>query len=162
MESIVQENKSAIIRIKQRFLQNFEGFYETFKFPISFLVITALLDAFSTFCFMYVLGVEQELHPMVRNLSELIGPLAGPFLGGALKIFLGLAAIIYIRRFEKPLIWTASLLYAYAFMHNLSVSGAFNILLWDNPARPHEPDACIWLFFLSKFCVLDLKGLSII
>ncbi|MCM8528228.1 MAG: hypothetical protein NE327_17020 [Lentisphaeraceae bacterium] len=129
METMIEENKTAILRIKQRFLENRKGFYETFKFPITLLVITALLDAFSTFCFMYVLGVEQELHPIVRSLSEFMGPLVGPFLGGALKIFLGLAAIIYIRRFEKPLIWTASLLYAYAFMHNLSVSGAFNILL---------------------------------
>ena len=150
MESIIQENKSAMVRIKQRFLQNCEGFYETFKFPITLLVITALLDAFSTFCFMYVLGVEQELHPIVRSLSEFIGPLIGPFIGGALKIFLGLAAIIYIRRFEKPLIWTASLLYAYAFMHNLSVSGAFNILLWDNPARPHEPDALHLALFFAQ------------
>ena len=129
MESILEENKTAIIRIKDRFLKNCDGFYETFKFPITLLIITAILDAFSTFCFMYVLGVEQELHPIVRSLSEMIGPIAGPFLGGALKIFFGLAAIIYIRRFEKSLIWAASLLYAYAFMHNLSVSGAFNILL---------------------------------
>jgi len=129
MESILQENKTAMLRIKERFLQNYKGFYETFKLPITFLVITAILDAFSTFCFMYVLGVEQELHPIVRNLSEFMGPIVGPFLGGALKIFFGLAAIIYIRRFEKSLIWAASLLYAYAFMHNLSVSGAFNILL---------------------------------
>ena len=129
MQTILEENKSAMIRIKQRFLENYEGFYDTFKFPITFLVITALLDAFSTFCFMYVLGVEQELHPIVRSLSEFMGPLVGPFLGGALKIFFGLAAIVYIRRFEKPLIWAASILYAYAFMHNLSVSGAFNILL---------------------------------
>jgi len=129
MESILEENKSALLRIKGRFLQNCDGFYETFKFPITLLIITALLDAFSTFCFMYVLGVDQELHPIVRSLSEVMGPVAGPFLGGALKIFLGLAAIIYIRKFEKPLIWAASFLYAYAFMHNLSVSGAFNILL---------------------------------
>lgn len=129
MESILKENKTAILRIKERFLENYVGFYETFKFPISLLIITALLDAFSTFCFMYVLGVEQELHPMVRSLSEMLGPIVGPFLGGALKIFLGLAAIIYIRKFEKPLIWAACFLYAYAFMHNLSVSGAFNILL---------------------------------
>ena len=129
MESIIQENRSAMLRMKERFLENYKGFYDTFKFPITLLVITAILDAFSTFCFMYVLGVEQELHPIVRSLSEFLGPLVGPFLGGALKIFFGLAAIIYIRKFEKPLIWAASILYAYAFMHNLSVSGAFNILL---------------------------------
>ena len=128
METIIAENKTAMLKIRDRFIRNTEGFFETYKFPITLLAVTALLDAFSTFCFMYVLGVEYELHPIVRGLSGTLGPVVGPFLGGALKIVLGITAIIYIRKFEKHLMMAASIFYAYAFMHNLRVTGIFNLL----------------------------------
>jgi hypothetical protein len=128
MELELSKNIAALTKIKERFVKNTEGFFETYKWPLLFLMITALLDAFSTFCFMYVIGVEHELHPIVRELSELLGPLVGPFLGGFLKISLGIVAIIYLRKFERPLLCLASLLYCYAFMHNLRVTGIFNLL----------------------------------
>ena len=128
MDISLEENKTALKKIKQRFLDNKDGFFEAYKFPITLLAITALLDAFSTFCFMYVLGVEYELHPIVRELSYWLGPVVGPFLGGALKIVFGITAIIYIRKFEKHLLMAASIFYAYAFMHNLRVTGIFNLL----------------------------------
>jgi hypothetical protein len=128
METMITENKAALAKMKVRFLKNREGFLEAYKFPIMLLAVTALLDAFSTFCFMYVLGIEFELHPMVRELSYWLGPLVGPFLGAALKIGLGIVVMIYIRRFEKLLFWTASIIYSYAFMHNLRATGIFNLL----------------------------------
>jgi hypothetical protein len=128
METILAENKVALLKAKQRFIENIEGFFEVYKFYITLLIITAILDAFSTFCFMYVLGVEFEIHPMVRGVSSIFGPIIGPFLGGALKVALGIAAIIYIRKFEKHLMLAASIFYSYAFIHNLRVTGIFNLL----------------------------------
>ena len=37
-------------------------------------------------------------------------------------------AIIYLRKFEKELLVLACLIYSYAFMHNLRVTGIFNLL----------------------------------
>jgi hypothetical protein len=128
MEAMIAENKVALKKIKQRFIKNAQGFFETYRFPILLLAITALLDAFSTFCFMYVLGIEQELHPIVRELSFWLGPLVGPFLGAALKVGLGIVAIIYLRKYEKQLFFLASIIYSYAFMHNLRVTGIFDLL----------------------------------
>ncbi|MCM8536629.1 MAG: hypothetical protein NE334_11895 [Lentisphaeraceae bacterium] len=128
MEKAISENRAALTKIKERFVNNSKGFFEKYRFLIMLLVITALLDAFSTFCFMYVIGPKYELHPVVRELSYLLGPLVGPFLGGFLKISLGICAIIYLRRFEKQLLGLACLLYSYAFMHNLRVTGIFNLL----------------------------------
>jgi hypothetical protein len=128
METMIAENKVALKKIKQRFIKNAQGFFDAYRFPILLLAITALLDAFSTFCFMYVLGVDQELHPIVRELSVWLGPLVGPFLGAALKVGLGIVAIIYLRKYEKQLLLLASFIYAYAFMHNLRVTGIFDLL----------------------------------
>lgn len=128
MEKLISENKAALDKIKARFIANSQGFFDKYRFWIVLLVITALLDAFSTFCFMYVLGAKYELHPIVRELSFMLGPLVGPFLGGFLKISLGLCAIIYLRKFEKELLVLACLIYSYAFMHNLRVTGIFNLL----------------------------------
>jgi hypothetical protein len=124
----LKENKAALLKVKERFINNSQGFYEKYRFWILMLMITALLDAFSTFCFMYVIGPKYELHPIVRELSYLMGPLVGPFVGGFLKISLGICAIIYLRRFEKQLLVLACILYSYAFMHNLRVTGIFNLL----------------------------------
>ena len=128
MNEIILQNKESLVRAKFRFKQNLEGFFEANKLPIRFLIIAAFLDAFSTFCFMYVLGVEFEIHPLVRSISEVMGPFVGPFIGGAVKISLGICALIYIRRFEKTILCLAGLFYCYAFMYNLSVSGVFNLL----------------------------------
>jgi hypothetical protein len=128
MNDVILQNKESLVRAKSRFKQNLVGFFEAHRLPIRFLIIAAFLDAFSTFCFMYVLGIEFEIHPLVRNVSEVLGPFIGPFIGGALKIGLGLCALIYIRRFEKTILCLAGLFYCYAFMHNLSVSGVFNLL----------------------------------
>lgn len=128
MEKAIQENKAALKKIKARFIANSEGFFDKYRLYIVLLIITALLDAFSTFCFMFVLGAEYELHPIVRELSFMLGPLIGPFIGGFLKISLGLCAIIYIRKYEKQLLGLACLIYSYAFMHNLRVTEIFNFL----------------------------------
>ena len=128
MELSLKENKAALVKVKERFIKNSQGFYEKYRFWILMLMITALLDAFSTFCFMYVIGPKYELHPIVRELSYMMGPLVGPFVGGFLKISLGICAIIYLRKFEKQLLVLACILYSYAFMHNLRVTGIFNLL----------------------------------
>ena len=128
MQIAISENKAALAKVKARFVKNSKGFFDKYRFLIMLLVITALLDAFSTFCFMYVLGPEYEIHPLVRGLSYLLGPLVGPFFGGFLKISLGICAIIYLRKFERRLLVTTCVLFSYAFMHNLQVTGIFNLL----------------------------------
>ena len=128
MEKVIEENKAALKKVRARFLSNSEDFFDRYRFYIILLIITAFLDAFSTFCFMYVLGAQYELHPIVRELSFILGPLIGPFVGGFLKISLGLCAIIYIRKYEKQLLGLTCLIYSYAFMHNLRVTDIFNFL----------------------------------
>jgi len=81
---MIKNNKAVITRLKQRFIDNYEGFFKEYSTPIRSLIYTAILDAFSTYCFMYVLGVENEIHPIVRYLSVHLGVLVGPFVGGAL------------------------------------------------------------------------------
>ena len=128
MNEFIFDNMETRRKAKLRFITNLEGFFATHRFAITFLIVAAFLDAFSTFCFMYVLGVEYELHPLVRSVSEYLGPFAGPFIGGALKIGLGLCAIIYVRKFAKTLLFMAGIFYCYAFMHNLTDTGLFDIL----------------------------------
>ena len=62
MTAIINENKEALLKAKERFLENSKDFFVKYRMAATFLVIAAFLDAFSTFCFMYVLGVEMERH----------------------------------------------------------------------------------------------------
>ena len=79
--------------------------------------------AFSTYCFMYVHGPEGEIHPMVYFLSLYLGVFIGPFIGGAFKVLSGMLAMIYIGKYERLIMYTASTIYTYAFFHNIIVSG---------------------------------------
>ena len=112
--------------MKKRFSENKKGFFEENKKAIYFIVLAAFLDAFSTFCFMYVLGVESEFHPMVRYISSHFGEFIGPFAGGAAKIGLGFCALIYLGKYQKAVLVSAGIFYCYAFMHNMIASRIFD------------------------------------
>ena len=51
------------------------------------LFISALLDATSTYMFMYNLGIEKEQNPAIRFFALNLGISAGPFLGKSLQLF---------------------------------------------------------------------------
>jgi len=51
------------------------------------LFISALLDATSTYMFMFNLGIEEEQNPIIRFFALYLGISAGPFIGKTLQLF---------------------------------------------------------------------------
>ena len=125
--TFLESNYHAVTHIKLRFRHNLEGFHETYRLAFTVFTFTAILDAFSTYCFMYIHGTELEVHPLVRWLADNLGVFTGPFIGAAIKVSSGYITTVYLRRYVRTIMYSASIIYTYAFFHNLAYSGLLNL-----------------------------------
>lgn len=82
-------------------------------------VITLFMDAISTIHFMRMVGPEAELHPAVRMVSYLFGPVVGPILAVFGKAIAMVLVLFYLKRWAPVVLTVSSVLYLLAFFYNL-------------------------------------------
>ena len=73
--------------VLDRFERNRIGFWAAHKYVIVICLVALLCDALSTTYFMICRESDDELHPVVDLMAELLGPVFGPLIG-----FVGKAA----------------------------------------------------------------------
>jgi hypothetical protein len=125
MELASEQNRRQIRAIKLKYQRNLRGFWELHKYRLYILVAAATLDCLSTIHFMLLTGPERELHPHIRIISSFLGPIAGPVLGKVLQLVLGVGITVYVRKYARLILISASVLYLYAFWHNLYMMDFF-------------------------------------
>ena len=102
----------------RRIRSNFPGFFREFAVYIAAVVLAAGLDFASTSQFMTDGGIDDELHPVIRLVSHLFGPVTGPLIGklGQLAAVLFLALVF--RRAARVIFIPVTLIYLYAAWFN--------------------------------------------
>lgn len=96
------------------------------RYLILVYIAALLFDTLSTIYFMNRLGIDLELHPLVRCAAYNYGPVLGPFLSAFLfKLLAGVFLILYLKRyahyFLKAAIVTAVLAGVYNFWGDISM-----------------------------------------
>jgi hypothetical protein len=102
----------------RRIQTNLPGFFHEFAFYLIAVVIAAGLDFVSTCRFMADGGIDDELHPVIRIVSHLFGPIIGPLIGklGQLAAVLFLAVVF--RRAARVILVPIVVVYLYAAWYN--------------------------------------------
>ena len=85
-------------KIKERFIQNSNDFWNTHKWVLALYGVALLADGISTIHFMLAEGTETELHPVVNIAARITGPVLGPLIGVLGKAVAGIIVAIYWRR----------------------------------------------------------------
>jgi len=119
-------------RIVSKFKQNSRGFLKDYRWFIVVFTFSLLCDAASTIVFMLREGPNIEMHPVIRYVSEMLGPILGPLLSAAFKIAAGTAVAIYCRRFAAHIFITVSIISFWAAWYNIWGYKIYtpNIMVW--------------------------------
>ena len=99
--------------------ENYRGFFKKYRWFIAVFVVAILCDAVSTMHFMLRIGPDSEMHIIIRYLSKLLGPVAGPLAGAVGKVAAGIIVAIYLRRFALYIFITASVISFWAAWYNM-------------------------------------------
>jgi hypothetical protein len=102
-----------------RFRRNIPGFWKTYRWFIVVFVVALFCDAASTIHFMLRAGPEIEIHPVIRFVSRMLGPVVGPLVAAVGKAFIGLVLAIYLRKFAAHLLITVSIISLWAGWYNI-------------------------------------------
>lgn len=102
---------------------NWPSYVPEFRTLLLVAFVASLADLGSTICVMRSFGPESELHPVVRCMSEQMGPVLGPVCGKAWQ-FLGLVMLTLLLRHKARLIFIpVAISYAGAACYNLWANG---------------------------------------
>ena len=115
------------------FNENYRGFIRQYRWFIAIFVVAILCDAASTIHFMLRIGPDSEMHIIIRYLSKLLGPVAGPLAGAIGKVSAGTIVAIYLRRFAIYIFVTASVISFWAAWYNM----------WGH--KIYVPGVLVWL-----------------
>ncbi len=78
LKKLVQE---PVVFFGTRLRSNSRGYLREFAPYLVLVFVAALLDFISTYRYMSAWGVDLEMHPVIRWVSYLFGPLLGPLIG---------------------------------------------------------------------------------
>ena len=102
---------------------NWPTYVPEFRIFLIVVFVASLADMGSTICVMQMSGPESELHPVIRCMSEQLGPVLGPVCGKAWQ-FLGLVVLTLLLRPRARFIFVpAAISYAGAACYNLWSNG---------------------------------------
>jgi hypothetical protein len=105
--------------IETRFRENWKGFVREYWVFLLLALLASLADTASTIYFMLHMGPQVELHPTVRWLSELLGPILGPILGKGIQFTVLIALTVFLRRRAILIFIPIIILYAWAAWYNV-------------------------------------------
>jgi len=105
------------IRIRLR--ENWDGYVREYRVFLVLLLLASLADMASTIHFMIQRGAGAELHPTVRFVSYLFGPVLGPMFGKAVQVVVVVVLTIFFRRRAIFIFIPVIILYAWAAWYNV-------------------------------------------
>ncbi len=105
--------------IWMRLQDNWNGYVREYRVFLVLLLLVSIADAASTVCFMSHRGAGAELHPAVRSVSYLFGPILGPMLGKAIQVVVVVVLTVYFRRRAIFIFIPVIILYAWAAWYNV-------------------------------------------
>ena len=105
--------------VSDKLAENYSGYFERYRWLIVALCITAAADMASTIYFMSVDGIEHEVHPVIRTLSYVLGPIFGPVLGKAGQLAAIFVVTLYCRRLAVYIFFATSMMYGWAAWYNI-------------------------------------------
>jgi len=105
--------------IWMRLQDNGNGYAREYRVLLVLLLLVSLADAASTIHFMMQRGAGAELHPTVRSVSYLFGPILGPLLGKAIQVVVVVVLTVYFRRRAIFIFIPVIILYAWAAWYNV-------------------------------------------
>jgi len=82
-----------------KFRENYSGFLHRYRWFIAVFVLAIFCDAASTIHFMLIEGPGVEIHPLIRLVSKIFGPVVGPVMAAVGKTLAGVGLCIFCRRF---------------------------------------------------------------
>ena len=105
--------------IWMRLQDNWNGYAREYRVFLVLLLLVSIADAASTVYFMSHRGAGAELHPAVRSVSFLFGPILGPMLGKAIQVVVVVVLTVYFRRRAVFIFIPVIILYAWAAWYNV-------------------------------------------
>ncbi len=105
--------------VVERFRVNSRGYLHPYRVWLWIVGLAALADFGSTVHFMLRDGVGGELHPVIRVLSVMFGPVVGPLLGKVGQMGAVLVTTIFLRAYALYIFLAATILYAWAAWYNV-------------------------------------------
>jgi hypothetical protein len=114
-----EQNAAAAGRLVGRVRGNARGFLGAHWPWLATFVLAAAADAASTMWFMHHDGTDAELHPVIRLVSEIAGPVLGPLLGKLGQFAAGLGMAVFFRRQAVLIFVVCSALYLWAAWYNV-------------------------------------------
>ncbi len=121
-----------LAQVRERFRANQRGFAARFAWLLAIFGVALLCDAVSTTWFMLQEGPAQEVHPVVRSVSHMLGPIAGPWLGAVWKFCAAVLVAIYLRRWAWLILTVGTILSLWAAWFNVWGKEIYvpNLLHW--------------------------------
>jgi hypothetical protein len=105
--------------IRTRLRENWDDYVREYRIFLILLLLASAADAASTVYFMVQRGAGAELHPAVRSVSYLFGPVLGPILGKAVQVVVVVVLTVYFRRRAIFIFVPVIILYAWAAWYNV-------------------------------------------
>jgi hypothetical protein len=113
-----ETNTTAAGRLADRVRDNAQGFLGAHRWWLALFVLAAAADGASTIWFMRHEGADAELHPAIRLIARITGPVVGPVLGKLGQLIAGLGLAVFFRRQAALIFLVASVLYLWAAWYN--------------------------------------------
>ena len=102
-----------------KFRENYSGFLHRYRWFIAVFVLAIFCDAASTIHFMLIEGPGVEIHPLIRLVSKIFGPVVGPVMAAVGKTLAGVGLCIFCRRFAAYIFVAASIISFWAAWYNI-------------------------------------------
>ena len=104
---------------ESRIRVNMPGFSKEFWPYIATIIIAAGFDFVSTYRFMTLGDVSDELHPIIRFVSHTFGPFIGPLIGKLGQLAAILLLALTSRKFARIIFIPVTFIYFYAAWFNI-------------------------------------------
>ncbi len=76
----------------------------------------------STVFFMVIDGPQAELHPLIRLISMVLGPVTGPVVGKLFQFATVIVVTVFLRRWALYIFVVVIILYAWAAAYNMAAT----------------------------------------
>lgn len=110
---------NTLAEIRGRFEVHLAGFFHAHRWVVGVFLAALAADAISTSYFLISRPGEEELHPAVSAAIGIAGPIAGPMIGFFGKAIPGLFVAIYLRRWARVILLSASGISLFAAWYNV-------------------------------------------
>lgn len=117
--------------VVERLRLNVRGFLAEFRSWIMVAFVAGFADMVTTVRFMVIDGIEDELHPFIRMVSFMAGPVMGPVIGKACQFAAIGLVTVYWRSMARYVFFTATMMYAWAAWYNMFGREMYSPMLFE-------------------------------